>query len=104
MSMEYQEYINTETIEKFTQEGVCNIKFTSKYVYVMLYPAGMGPCPEFHVDDFTFKGINSYSSQDFSNAWRNFFAKELPKEIRTEYVKTFNQMLDNEKLDVNSLG
>ena len=88
--MIYHSFITKEKIEEFTTDVVAEIKFKGDYFYVKFYTDYMGPSPEFHVDDFTFKGINSYSYMDESKNLREFMVKSLPSELKEKYIETFN--------------
>ena len=103
MSILYKSFITKEKIEEFTTDAVAEIKIKDDYFYVKFFADYMGPSPEFYVDDFTFKGINSYSYMDVSKNWRKFMVKTLPDELKQKYIETFNTQLDNEKLSLPEL-
>lgn len=100
--MIFHSFITKEKIEEFTADAVNEIKFQGDYFYVKFYTDYMGPSPEFHVDDFSFKGINSFSYIDLSKNWREFMLASLPDAVKVRYMKEFNALLDNEKLTLSN--
>lgn len=100
--MIYHSFITKEKIEEFTTDAVAEIKFKGDYFYVKFYTDYMGPSPEFHVDDFTFKGINRFAYVDLSKNWRKFMLENLPEDIKVNYMNTFNSLLDNDKLSLDN--
>ncbi len=100
--MIYHSFITKEKIEEFTTDAVAEMKFMVDYIYVKFYTDYMGPSPEFHVDDFTFKGINRFAYMDLSKNWRDFMVESLPHGLKEKYIETFNTMLDNQKLSLNN--
>ena len=57
-----------------------------------------GSSLEFHIDDYTFKDVNSFSEEDYSKKWQKFMLKNLPSNMRDEYVDNFNSYLDSQKI------
>ena len=104
MSLNYKYLITTENINSFTKNHVEKIEFTDGYAYVKFFRESMGPSPEFHVDDFSFVGINYTQQYDLSENWRKFILKQLSKEEKTIYIKTYNDSLDSLKIDENTLN
>ncbi len=98
MSLNYKEYITKEKIEKFTKQPIAELKFDEKSAYVRLFSESMGPSPEFHVDDYNFKGINYTSSYDLSKKWQKFMLLSLPKEKGDKYIDDYNRYLDSQKI------
>ena len=103
MSLNYKKYITEETINEFTSEYVNEIKEKENHIYVKLYRVGMGPSPEFHVTDYTFKGINSYQSFDLSKEWINHMLHIIPPSKRKDYAEEYNRQIDNLKIPTNEL-
>jgi len=102
MSIIYKSYISKEKIEEFTTDAVAEMKLKDDYFYIKFYPDYMGPSPEFHVDDFTFKGINTYAYMDVSKNWRKYMVSTLPNDLKAKYVETYNAILDSEKLSLDN--
>jgi len=100
MSMLYKSFISKEKIEEFAADAVAEFKPKEEYIYVKFYIDCMGPSPEFHVDDFSFKGINRCQCIDLSKNWRKFMVNILPDELKEKYVEAFNSKLDREKLSL----
>lgn len=98
-----QNYVKDFTknnIEEFLKHPISEFKKDKDTTYVKVSVDFYGPAPEFIYDDFTFKGINSYSSYDYSACWRNYVVKQLPETNKTAYVQEFNTSLDNQKLTI----
>lgn len=103
MILNYKHLITKENINKFTKNYVEEITFYDDYAYVKFFRESMGPSPEFHIDDYTFKGINYTSHYDLSENWRKFILKQLSTEEKKKYVETYNQSLDDLKIGENNL-
>ena len=103
MSLEFREFITKENVEEFVLSYASEFTEKEDYFYVKFYNQYMGPSPEFQVTDFTFKGINSYHSFDLSDKWRTHMLRTINPSLRKEYIKKFNEHLDNSKLsDANA--
>lgn len=104
MNLNYKQLITKENINEFTKNHVEEIEFTESYAYVKFFRDSMGPSPEFHVDDFEFIGINYTSSYDLSEKWRKFIIKQLTNDEKKKYIETYNNSLEDLKIDENNLG
>lgn len=103
MSLNYKHYITEENLNEFALNNVNVIKEKDDYYYVKFYGRGMGPSPEFHVTDYTFKGINSYQSFDLSKEWRNYMLRIISPSKRKEYAEEYNRQIDNLKISTDDL-
>lgn len=104
MQLDYKEYITKENLTEFLMRDVDEIKEKEDYIYVKFYGQGMGPSPEFHVTDFSFKGINSYHSFDLSKEWLTFMIRILNPSLRIEYADKYNKYIDSLKISTDNIN
>ena len=103
MNLDYKYLMTKENINNFTKNYVEEISFANSCAYVKFFRDGMGPSPEFHIDDFTFVGINYTRGYDLSGQWRKFIIKQLTNDEKKKYIDLFNQSLENLKIDEHNL-
>ena len=96
----YVSIFNKKDIEEFVQNPVDKFKQSDDHTYIKCAADGYGPQPEFIYDDYTFKGINTYSGYDFSKQWRKFVLSKLTYEDKLTYIEKFNNTLDEQKLTI----
>ena len=89
-----------ESIEQFLNNPIEEFKSNETDTYIKVSVDFFGPAPEFVYDDFTFKGINTYSNYDYSVHWRKYVVTKLNKSDQKVYVEEFNSNLDNQKLKI----
>jgi len=96
----FTENLNKNDIEEFIKNPVIDFRPRGEGGYIMCSINSFGPRPEFIYDSFTFKGINSYTSYDYSIHWRKFVLSKLNDEEKKEYIEEFNANLEKLKLSL----
>ena len=96
----YISILNKNDIEEFIKHPIVKFQPSDNNVYIMCSIDSYGPQPEFIYDDYTFKGINSYSNCDFSAKWRKFVLSKLTFEDKLTYTEKYNKTLDEQKLTI----
>ena len=87
--------------EKFICETCAEIKFEENSVYIRLLAYDKEKCPEFYVDDFSFKGINDYSSYSLTTAWRKFLHEMFGNEYYNALYEHLNSTNNNTSTTLN---
>jgi hypothetical protein len=77
----FTENFNKNDIEEFIKNPVIEFKPHGEGGYIMCSINSFGPRPEFVYNNFTFKGINTYASYDYSTHWRKFVLSKLNDEL-----------------------
>ena len=95
MALKFKEYITKENLEEFTNYKVSKIKLAKDHVYVQFFIEGMENGPEFEVNDYSFIGINSYSSYSWSEKWKSFMLRKIKPQYRGLYVDEYDTYADS---------
>lgn len=85
---DFEDFVN-EKCDELRIHKAPNVNKQSSYVRYNI--CSYGPSPEFKFDDFHFVGINSYSSYNYSNAWRKFMFAKFGEEYQQSLLKFANE-------------
>ena len=84
----------TETdLEEFVNESCAELRIhqapniNKQSSYIRYNICSYGPSPEFQFDDYNFVGINSYSSYNYSKAWRKFMFVKFGEKYQQSLLK-----------------
>ena len=100
MTLKYKSLITKENVENFMMRKIDEIVYNADHVYVKFESDGIGRAAEYLIDDYSFKGINSYKSIDCSTQWQNEMLKNMEKEQAKKYMEEVNAYVESQKIEL----